>query len=130
MSVQMENLQQSPPNWGLQVSGLKNLEFVKYVEDKIDVYFQINTDQTNVCITLEAFKAYIREQIISFTNTKNKKQKAEIDKLEEKIKSLETDINNKDDPEKQKQLLVLGTEYNKLTSDKVAKSLLWLNQAF
>lgn len=56
MSVQMENLQQSPPNWRLQVSGLKNLEFVKYVEDKIDVYFQINTDQTNPCIRWEALK--------------------------------------------------------------------------
>lgn len=45
------------------------------------------------------------------------------------MKSLEIDINNKDDPEKQKQLLILRMDYNKLTSDKAAKSLLWLNQA-
>lgn len=43
---------------------------------------------------------------------------------------MEIDINNKDNPEKQKQSLVLRTEYNKLPSDKAAKSLLWLNQAF
>lgn len=130
MSVHMEKLQQSPPSWRLQVRWLQNPEFVKYVEDKIDGYFQINTNQTNACIRWEAFKAYIRGEIISFTSTKNKKQKAEMNKLEKQIKSLEIDINNKDDLEKQKQLLILRTEYNKLTSDIAAKSLLWLNQAF
>lgn len=53
-----------------------------------------------------------------------------VSQLQMQIKSLEIDINNKDDPEKQKRLLILRTEYNKLTSDKAAKSLLWLNQAF
>ena len=124
MTVQMEKLQQSPPNWRLPVRWLKNPEFVKYVEDKIDIYFQINTNQTNARIRWEAFKAYIRGQIISFTSTKNKKQKAEINNLEKQLKSLEIDIKNKDDPEKQKQLLILRTEYNKLTSGKAAESLL------
>jgi len=81
-------------------------------------------------VSHRAFKAYIRGQLISFTSTKNKKQKADLNELEKQIKSLEIDINNKDDPEKQKRLLILRTEYNKLTSDKAAKSLLWLNQAF
>lgn len=109
---------------------LQNPEFVKYIEHKIDGYFQINTNQTNACIRWESFKAYVRGEIISFTSTKNKKQKVEINKLEKQIKSLEIDINNKDDLEKQKRLLILRTEYNKLTSDVAAKSLLWLNQAF
>lgn len=130
MSVQIEKLHQSPPNWRLHVRWLKNPEFVKYLDDKIDAYFQINTNQTNACIRWEAFKAYIRGQIISFTSTKTRKQKAEINELEKQIKSLEIDINNNNDPEKQKRLLILRTEYNKLTSDKAAKSLLWLNQAF
>lgn len=72
----------------------------------------------------------VASTIISFTCTKNRKQKAEINELEKQKKSLEIDINNKDDPEKQKQLLILRMEYNKLTSDKAAKSLLWLNRAF
>lgn len=45
MSLKMEKLQQFLSNWCLQVKWLKNLEFVKYVEDKIDVYFQINNTQ-------------------------------------------------------------------------------------
>lgn len=113
----MEKLQQSPPNWRLQVRWLKNPEFVKYVEDKIDIHFQINTYQTNARIRWEAFKAYHRGQIISFTSKKNKKQKTEIYKLEKQIKSLKIDINNKVDPEKHKRLLILRMEYNKLTSD-------------
>lgn len=82
MSVQMEKLQQSPPNWRLQVRWLKNPEFVQYLEDKIDVYFKINTSQTNACTRWEAFKAYIGGQILSFTSTKNRKLKAEINELE------------------------------------------------
>uniref|UniRef100_A0A8C6SR27 Reverse transcriptase domain-containing protein n=1 Tax=Neogobius melanostomus TaxID=47308 RepID=A0A8C6SR27_9GOBI len=109
---------------------LQNQEFVKYVENKIDIYFETNIDQTNASVRWEAFKAYIRGEIISFTSTKSKKQKAEITKLEKEIKSLEIDINKKDDLYKQKRLLALRAEYNKLTSDKAAKGLLWLNQAF
>lgn len=74
----MEKLQKSPTNWYLQGRWLKNLEFVKYVKDKLDVYIQINTTLTNSCIRWEAFKAFIRGQIISFRSNKKKKQKAEI----------------------------------------------------
>lgn len=69
----------------------KNPEFVKYVQDEIDAYFQINTNQTNACIRWEAFKAYIRGQIISFISTQSKKQRTEINELEKKIQLLETD---------------------------------------
>lgn len=36
------------------------------------IYFEINSDQTNRCVRWEAFKAYIRGVIISFTNYKKK----------------------------------------------------------
>lgn len=78
MSLQMEKLQQTPPNWRMQVRWLKNPEFVKYAEDKIDVYFQINTTQTNACIRWEAFKAYtvLEDKLLASQalKTRNKKQ--------------------------------------------------------
>lgn len=130
LSIFFDKLKLSPTNWCLQVWWLQNPEFVKYVEKKIDIYFEINTDQTNASIRWEAFKAYIRGEMISFTSTRSKEQKSEMVKLEKQIKSLEIDINKHEDYGKQKQLLVLRAQYNKLTSDKAAKSLLWLNQAF
>lgn len=40
------------------------------------------------------------------------------------------DINENDDPTKQRDLLLLGAEYNKLSADKAAKSLIWLKQNY
>lgn len=71
LSVEMEKLPPnwSPPNWYLQGRWLKNPEFVKYVEDKLDVYIQINT-------TLEGKLS--ASGAIKTRNKRNKKQKAEI----------------------------------------------------
>lgn len=77
MSVHMDKFQHSPPYWRLQVRWLQNPEFVRYVEEKIDIYFQINTNQTNACIRWEAFKAYIRGKLLvsQALKIRNEKQK-------------------------------------------------------
>ena len=107
---------------------MHNPEFLKFIEEKIDDYFELNTDQTNACIRWEAFKAYIRGKIISFTSSKTKQQKVEMETLE--IKALETELNQGDDPMKQRDALFLRTKYNKLSADKAAKSILWLKQSY
>lgn len=43
---------------------------------------------------------------------------------------MELDLNASDDPIKQSELLRLRTEYNKLSSDAAAKSLMWLKQSY
>ncbi len=56
----------------LQVRWLQNPDFVKFVGAKTDSYFELNTDQTSASMRWEAFKAYIRGEIISYTSSKAK----------------------------------------------------------
>lgn len=119
----------TPLNWRFQVRWLQNPDFVKFIQKKIDHYFELNVDQTSASIRWVGFKAYIREEIISFTSTKNKQHKKQMVTLDKQIKSLELDLYTRDDPIKQNDLLRLRTEYNKLSSDAGAKSLMWLKQS-
>uniref|UniRef100_A0AAR2INH7 Reverse transcriptase domain-containing protein n=1 Tax=Pygocentrus nattereri TaxID=42514 RepID=A0AAR2INH7_PYGNA len=50
--------------------------------------------------------------------------------LDKQIKSLELEINICDDSIKQSKLLRMRTEYNKLSTDAAAKSLMWLRQSY
>ena len=116
--------------WKLQTFLLKDKTFVNFVEKRIDDYFEFNKDETSACIRWEAFKAYIRGEMISYTSTQNKKHNKEIIQLDSQIKLLENELSECSDPEKLKQLLVMRAKYNKLTTDKVAKSLMWTKQLF
>lgn len=130
LTIHIAKLIHSPPSWRFQVWWLHNPDFVKHVGTKIDSYFEINTDQTSASIRWEAFKAYIRGEIISYTSSKAKQRRIEMENLEKQIKSIEIDLNKRDDPTKQSELLVFRTKYNKLSTDKAAKSLLWLKQSY
>jgi len=50
--------------------------------------------------------------------------------LEGQIKTLELDLYENNDEDKQQQLKVMRAEYNKLKTDRVAKNLLWTKQAY
>lgn len=52
--------------WRLQVYLLQDPSFVKFVESCIDKYFETNTNETTASIRWEAFKAYIRGEMISY----------------------------------------------------------------
>ena len=54
------------------------LKFIQFVGEHIDVYFTTNTEQTSASTRWEAFKAYIRGQILSFTGSKFNKFKQKI----------------------------------------------------
>lgn len=50
----------------------------------------------------------------------------EMENLENQIKILENDLYAKDDPLKEKELIILRAKYNKMSTDESAKSLMWL----
>lgn len=116
--------------WRLQVYLLQDPVFVKFVESCIDRYFELNTDETTASIRWEAFKAYIRGEIISYTSSKTKRHTRELRTLENQIKKAEIEIYNNNDPEKLHNLSVMRASYDKLTTDKVAKSLMWTKQTY
>lgn len=72
--------------WHLHSKWLHDPDFIKFIEEQIDNFFKENKDETSAAIRWEAFKAYIRGQIISYTNSKSNKFKLELNLLEKEIK--------------------------------------------
>ena len=116
--------------WRLQAYLLQDPAFVKFVESCINNYFELNTDETTASIRWEAFKAYIRGEIISYTSSKTKRHNQELRVLENQIKKAEDEFYRDNDPGKLQNLSVMRAKYDKLTSDKVAKSLMWTKQTY
>lgn len=73
----------SQPKW------LHDCDFIKFIGGQIDNFFKENKNETSATIRWEAFKAYIRGQIICFTSSKMNKIKLELDLLEKEIKIAE-----------------------------------------
>lgn len=125
-----KNLKVDPPRWCLHQKWLKDEDFVSYVGSKIDEYCSINTTQTTACIRWEAFKAYIRGHIISYTSSKSKEQRKKRQHLEEKIKTLEEQFFRNKNSSLEKELWLLKAQYNKESADRAASNMLRLNQSF
>ena len=71
--MQLPDVMASPPRFSFQSRWLQNPDFVKYIDGKIDEYFSLNTNQTSASVKWEAFKAYLRGEIISYTTYKSQK---------------------------------------------------------
>lgn len=81
-------------------------------------------------IRWEAFKAYIRGEIMSYTRSKSKEYYKQLGNLDQQIKEIELQLFVNDDSEEKKKLLSLKAQYSKLTSSKIATNLMWLNQSY
>ncbi len=62
------------------------------------LYFCINTDQTSASTKWEAFKAYIRGEIMSYTSRKSKEYYTKLGDLDQQIKELEIELIENNDP--------------------------------
>lgn len=120
----------NPPRWRFQSRWLQDRTFVEFVGIHIDLYFSMNTNETSPTVRWEAFKAYIRGMIISYSSSQNKAFKSKLNSLERCIKDLEDRIVTQDSPELQAKLLVLRTRYSELSSNQTAASLLRLKQSY
>ncbi len=72
--------------WRLQAFWLRDPTFIEFIGTQIDYYFENNTNQTSATIRWEAFKAFLRGQMISFTSFKHKLCQIEMEQLEKKDK--------------------------------------------
>lgn len=65
---------------------------MEFIGIHIDLFFTINLKETSASVRWEAFKAYLRGQMISYTSSLNNKMKLELQNLDERIRKLEQDI--------------------------------------
>lgn len=117
-----------PPRWRFQHKWLQDEEFVKYIGHQIEEFFQINTNQTSACVRWDAFKAFLRGHIISYTGNKSKKARRDRLELETKIRTIQERVYQTNDKDLKKELLLLRAEYDKQSSFRAASSLLRLKQ--
>lgn len=57
----------------------------KFIDEKIAKYFANNTTQTSALVKWEAFKTYLRGEIISYTTHKSKKYYSQLNYLKQKV---------------------------------------------
>ncbi len=77
------------PKWRFKTKWLADSGFVTFLDEQIKYYFETNTVETSGSIRWEAFKAYIRGQIINITSSKAKETHKKAKSLETIIKKLE-----------------------------------------
>uniref|UniRef100_A0A3Q3BAI7 Reverse transcriptase domain-containing protein n=1 Tax=Kryptolebias marmoratus TaxID=37003 RepID=A0A3Q3BAI7_KRYMA len=118
------------PIWRLKPHWLQIPKFLKFIEINIDDYFSLNKSETTASIRWEAFKAFIRGQMISYTKNKTNKTVMEMLKLEEQIKETELELNLKGSKEKQQELLILRAKYDKLSTNKASSEIFRLKQSY
>ncbi len=116
--------------WRLQPHWPQNPDFIKFVGEQIDLYFTMNTDQTSATIRWEAFKAYIRGQMIGYTSSKSNKFKQKMINLDTEIRDLERLINIDKSVQNKQKLLALKAEYEHLSTLKAENSILRLKQTY
>lgn len=82
-------------------------------------YFETKTTETSASIRWEAFKAFIRGQIIQITSVKARKPYQETKMPETEIKALErNDYYQSRSAETHQRLLLLRTKYNEISASK------------
>lgn len=116
--------------WRLRPQWLQNPKFLDYVGQNIDDYFELNTTETSASVRWEAFKAFIRGQMMGYTRNKSNKQYLEILELERDIKELEVEVTENFSREKQQELVILKAKYNKLSTNKALAGLIRLKQTY
>lgn len=114
----------------MHTTWLRDPEFLKIIDKQIDYYFEINTNQTSASVRWEAFKAFIRGQMIICTNYKYKCCQVEMVNLENKIKKIESEIYQKITPDLLLELHKLKMKYNELSLEHAKKSLMRLKQTY
>lgn len=95
-----------------------------FVSDRIDKYFDINTNETTASVRWKAFRAYLRRQMICMTSSITNNVNLKLKRLEDKIKNLEKEMGrDKTNAERhQQELLLLRAQYNELSFSKAENS--------
>uniref|UniRef100_A0A3B5QWP6 exodeoxyribonuclease III n=1 Tax=Xiphophorus maculatus TaxID=8083 RepID=A0A3B5QWP6_XIPMA len=116
-------------SWRLNRLLLLNEDFTKLLEEQTDFFLQLNdNNNTDPRLVWDAYKAYMRGIIISYSSRKRKEQLAEQNKIENKIKKLEEGyILSKSDK-------ILGelktASLSDITTKKAEKDILFAQQKF
>lgn len=112
--------------WRFHPRWLSDSNFLQFLEAQIELFFSTNTNETSAIVRWEAFKAYIRGMIISYTSSKTNKLKLKMNQLDHKIRQLEREIFLDSSTKAKQELRLLKAQYEELSTSKAENSLIWL----
>lgn len=116
--------------WHLKPLWQQNPKFLEYVGTNMEDYFVTNTNETSASIRWEAFKAFIRGQMMGYTRNALNKQHSQMIELEGKIKELELESQINNTKELQQELAILKAKYHEISTNKALAGLTRLKQTY
>ena len=70
VSIEYRTLKEfrGPPRWRFDTKWLQDPEFIHFMDQQIELFFQVNKSETSPFVRWKAFKVFIRGQIISYSS--------------------------------------------------------------
>ena len=117
MAINFVHKSTSRPPWRLNTSLLSDSDFAEYISQQIDFFIDTNaTGGTNHSTLWEAFKAYMRGQLISRLAYDKQMRSFTLTNLMHRIQSLESQNIQSPSPALYKEKLLLKTEFENLST--------------
>ena len=89
LSLETNIIHSSQRTWRFQPYLLKDPEFVKFMNNQIDIFLETNLNSAPHSIVWDSLKAYMRGHILSYCSHKVKEKKKMLIKLEKEIRECE-----------------------------------------
>lgn len=117
MSLSLPDIPQPIRRWRFNSSLLSDSKFVKFIEERITFFLETNnTSNVSGLMVWDALKAYLREQIISFTANKKSHSEKERLVLVSEILDIDNQYALTQTPELYNKRLELQTKFDLLTT--------------
>lgn len=131
LDIQFPNYSRILKPWRFNSHLLSNDPLVDFLRSNIQLFFEINdTPDVSKGTLWEAFKAYLRGHIISYTTHLRKMTKSRQEELSQKLLEADNSYSNNPDPLLYKKRLQLQTEFNLLSTNEAELQLLKSRQRF
>lgn len=131
LELVFSNLTSSRPVWRMDSRLVNDPKFEEYMRTQLEIFFENNdTPEVSSGLLWETLKAFIRGCVISYQGSKNKLYKAKLLDLGKQIHLLDNQNAQNPSLESHKKILQLRYEYNKIVSDKLSKSFIFIKQKY
>lgn len=113
MKISFQKFNNMRPPWRLDTHLLLDNDFVNFLSERIDFFFQINkTPEVTASVLWETMKAFIRGEIISYRTFQKKSMKEKLAKLSQRIALLDSLYATSKRPDTYKERISLQAEYD------------------
>ncbi|XP_063819155.1 LOW QUALITY PROTEIN: uncharacterized protein LOC135057187 [Pseudophryne corroboree] len=121
----------SRPSWRLNETLLKIPSFKSKMAGLLREYFSFNNPESGCSpLVWEAHKAVLRGHVISYASHRNREHKTLLKDLTDQVQNLDSLHKRSPTDSNYKQLMAARAALNALITEKIDKSLRWLNQRF